>query len=122
MCDGKQMELLNFDWLDFIKKYPKEADKDSFALTIQSKENFDTMAWMHRQHVMQGWEAHGKSWPKGYYPKYREGVVNAECPFCHQYWTTKIGTGSRMLSAGLFGLGSKKIGKQWHCHFCNSDF
>lgn len=44
------------------------------------------------------------------------------CPYCHSRNTSKIGTVSKMFSAGLFGLGSKKIGKQWHCNSCGSDF
>lgn len=122
MCDGELELIPNMDLLEFLAKKTTQKEDDAFVLTLRPIEQFDSMAWMHRVHVMQGWELHGKAWPKGYYPKYQEGVVNVECPFCHQYWTTKIGTGSRMLSAGLFGLGSKKIGKQWHCHFCNSDF
>lgn len=45
-----------------------------------------------------------------------------ECPYCHSTNTKKIGTTSRMVSAGMFGLASKKIGKQWHCNNCGSDF
>ena len=48
--------------------------------------------------------------------------INIECPYCHSRNTSKIGTVSRMFSAGFFGLGSKKIGKQWHCNSCGSDF
>lgn len=52
--------------------------------------------------------------------KYGDPVI--ECPYCHSKDTKKISTGSRMLSAGLFGFGSSKIGKQWHCNNCKSDF
>ena len=45
-----------------------------------------------------------------------------ECPYCHSTATRKISGTSRVVSAGLFGLGSKKIGKQWHCCSCKSDF
>lgn len=44
------------------------------------------------------------------------------CPYCKSSNTRKISTASRVVSTGLFGLGSKKIGKQWHCGNCNSDF
>lgn len=47
---------------------------------------------------------------------------NIECPYCHSTNTSKIGTVNRMISTGLFGLASKKIGKQWHCNNCKSDF
>ena len=44
------------------------------------------------------------------------------CPYCKATNIRKIGIVSRSVSAGLFGLGSKKIGKQWHCDHCGSDF
>lgn len=45
-----------------------------------------------------------------------------ECPYCHSNDTKKINITSRVISTSFFGLGSKKIGKQWHCNHCNSDF
>lgn len=45
-----------------------------------------------------------------------------QCPYCHSHDTNQIGILSRMFSTGFFGLGSKKLGKQWHCNSCGSDF
>lgn len=45
-----------------------------------------------------------------------------ECPYCHSTNTKKITNTSRWISAGLFGIGSSKVGKQWHCNKCGSDF
>jgi len=44
------------------------------------------------------------------------------CPYCQSTKTKKISTTSRVVSTGLFGLASKKVGKQWHCNKCGSDF
>ena len=44
------------------------------------------------------------------------------CPYCQSTDTKKISAGSRWLSTGLFGLASGKVGKQWHCNKCKSDF
>lgn len=44
------------------------------------------------------------------------------CPYCKSTNTKKIGIISRSVSVGLFGLGSKKINRQWHCNNCGSDF
>ena len=44
------------------------------------------------------------------------------CPYCSSTNIRKISTVSRMVSTGLLGLGSKKIGKQYHCNNCGSDF
>jgi Zn finger protein HypA/HybF involved in hydrogenase expression len=44
------------------------------------------------------------------------------CPYCQSTDTKKISGTSRFMSTGIFGLASKKIGKQWHCNKCKSDF
>lgn len=44
------------------------------------------------------------------------------CPYCHSTYVQKISTLGRLFSTGLFGLGSQKLGKQWHCMNCRSDF
>lgn len=48
--------------------------------------------------------------------------INVYCPYCNSSNVTKIGTVNRMVSTGMLGLASKKIGKQWHCNSCKSDF
>lgn len=45
-----------------------------------------------------------------------------QCPYCKSFATSKISTISRSTSTVAFGLASSKIGKQWHCKNCNSDF
>ncbi|MBQ4522114.1 MAG: hypothetical protein IJA10_04080 [Lachnospiraceae bacterium] len=48
--------------------------------------------------------------------------VEVNCPYCNSSDTKKITTTSRLLSMGFFGLASGKVGKQWHCNSCKSDF
>ena len=45
-----------------------------------------------------------------------------KCPYCQSTDTSRISAVSRIVSTGLFGFGSKKVGKQWHCNKCKSDF
>ena len=59
---------------------------------------------------------------KQYYIDTSNTGKSVECPYCHSMNTSKIGTVSRMTSTAMFGLASKKIGKQWHCNNCKSDF
>lgn len=54
--------------------------------------------------------------------KLNDNRTDVSCPYCHSTNTSKIGTLSRVVSTGLFGFASKKIGKQWHCNQCGSDF
>lgn len=49
-------------------------------------------------------------------------ISTVECPYCHSTNTKKISGTGRWLSTGIFGLASGKIGKQWHCNSCKSDF
>lgn len=44
------------------------------------------------------------------------------CPYCQSTNCTKISGLNRAVSIGFWGLMSKKIGKQWHCNECGSDF
>ena len=44
------------------------------------------------------------------------------CPYCQSIDVKKITTTGRMFSMGFFGLASSKVGKQWHCNKCKSDF
>ena len=45
-----------------------------------------------------------------------------KCPYCGSTNTKKISTLSRMGSFATLGFAGKKIGKQWHCNNCKSDF
>lgn len=53
--------------------------------------------------------------------RHREGPT-VECPYCHSIHTEKISWLDRVGSAELWGLGSSKIGKQFHCEDCGADF
>lgn len=44
------------------------------------------------------------------------------CPYCKSTNTEKISTMSRAVSVSLVGAASSKLGKQWHCKHCGSDF
>jgi len=60
--------------------------------------------------------------PSVYVPQFPLEMPSIICPYCNSNNIYKISTVSRLLSTGLFGLGSGKIGKQWHCNNCGSDF
>lgn len=44
------------------------------------------------------------------------------CPYCNSTNLTKVSGTSRFASTLMFGIGSKKIGKQWKCNNCKSYF
>ena len=45
-----------------------------------------------------------------------------KCPYCKSTKVKKIGVSGRLFSTAMFGMASGKIGKQWHCNNCKSDF
>ena len=56
------------------------------------------------------------------YPTNQPQQTSVKCPYCQSTKCTKIGQISRTVSTGFWGLGSSKVGKQWHCNTCKSDF
>mgnify|MGYP000843824097 FL=1 len=54
--------------------------------------------------------------------KAAESMRKVTCPYCGSVNVKKVSTISRMASVSFFGLSSKKVGKQWHCNNCKSDF
>ena len=44
------------------------------------------------------------------------------CPYCNSNDCYKLNFLDRGTSFLVFGFGSGKIGKQWHCNSCKSDF
>lgn len=44
------------------------------------------------------------------------------CPYCKSTNTEKISTLNRAVSISIVGAASSKLGKQWHCKNCNSNF
>ncbi len=52
----------------------------------------------------------------------KSNKAKVKCPYCSSGNVTKISNIQRSLSTYLLGLGSSKIGRQWHCNDCNSDF
>ena len=51
-----------------------------------------------------------------------EPVCVPKCLICGSTNVKKISGASRVASIGFWGIFSKKIGKQWHCNNCGSDF
>lgn len=53
---------------------------------------------------------------------YVNNSPTVSCPYCQSTDTKKISGTSRFMSTGIFGLASGKIGKNYHCNKCKSDF
>lgn len=69
-------------------------------------------------------DARHRKWEAGerLVEQYRRDNPSITCPYCHSTNVSKIGTVDRGLSIGMTGLASGKLGKQWHCNKCKSNF
>lgn len=52
----------------------------------------------------------------------KKSKILVKCTYCGSTDVKKISTLGRASSVTLLGLASKKIGKQFHCNNCGSDF
>lgn len=52
----------------------------------------------------------------------KQNPNQVHCPYCNSLDVKKISNAGRNASIIGFGILSKKIGKQWHCNSCKSDF
>ena len=97
---------------EVVKKRP-EFDQELFDTLIEREEKY-----YKELHTL------GDEFAKGYEKNQplSKSKPTIKCPYCSSTNTKKLSSMSRMFSGGLFGLGSGKIGKQWHCNSCGSDF
>ena len=89
---------------------------------VKTSPQFDQYLFDHRDEILakQSAEfnakmAHGKA-------ILEEQNKKVTCSYCGSTNVNRIGLLSRMVSVEFWGLASRKIGKQWHCNNCGSDF
>ena len=100
----------------------KETENLLIEELVKTSPEFDQYLFDHRDEILakQSAEfdakmAHGKA-------ILEEQNRRVTCSYCGSSNVKKIGLLNRAVSTELWGLGSKKIGKQWHCNNCGSDF
>lgn len=117
----------------YIQENEVLTDKESEDRAIKLREElvktspeFDQYLFDHRDEILSKKSAaynakmaHGKAVLEG---RNKGNSYGVSCPYCHATNVKKISMTSRVVSTGLFGLSSKKLGKQWHCNKCGSDF
>ena len=55
-------------------------------------------------------------------PIVKQPSSQVHCPYCNSTNVNKISSTKKAMSIIDFGILSNKIGKQWHCNNCKSDF
>lgn len=85
---------------------------------IKSSPNFDQECWDRRI----GYQETRKHQDEVLKSEMEELKHVPKCTYCGSTNVKKIGLLNRAVSTELWGLGSKKIGKQFHCNNCGADF
>lgn len=103
----------------------KELDNKTVVLIeelIKPSSEFDQYLFDHREEILSKKNTafdmtmtHGKA-------IIEEKSKSPKCTYCGSTNIKKIGLLNRAISTELWGLGSKKIGKQFHCNNCGADF
>ena len=120
-CDSQTYPVPEKYWLDGLDFL---ISNESKALLIKelvkTSPEFDQYLFDHRDEILtkQSAEfdakmAHGKA-------ILEEQSRVPKCPTCGSTNVSKIGTINRMISTGLFGLASSKIGKTHKCNNCGT--
>ena len=94
-------------------EYPKEK-----VLTY----DYDEPAITADQRTDPFWVDHTPIIPNATPPQALAKPATVTCPYCGSSDTKKITAVGRMASFSVFGIFSGKLGKQWHCNKCKSDF
>lgn len=98
---------------------------------VKPSPEFDQYLFDHRDEILAKQNAEfnkkmaiGKAISEGADPKmaFKTGGNVPKCTYCGSANIKKISTTGRIMSTGFFGLGSKTIGKQFHCNNCGADF
>lgn len=89
---------------------------------VRTSPEFDQYLFEHRDEILAKQSAefnakmeHGKT-------VLEEQSRVPKCTYCGSTNIRRIGLLNRAISTELWGLGSKKIGKQFHCNHCGADF
>lgn len=103
----------------FIKPELEQQFIDEY---IKSSPEFDQYLFDHRDEDLFNRRMENKAKLEHGKAILEEKSRSPKCIYCGSANIRKIGLLNRAISAELWGLGSKKIGKQWHCNHCGSDF
>lgn len=97
-------------------KYPgihERAKKEKYQELIEKEKYFESLEQYKQVEAQQAARKEQQDLASG------KRVI---CPYCKSTNTEKISTVSRSVSVSLVGAASGKLGKQWHCKNCGSNF
>lgn len=125
-CDNPNLVLIDYNPVEFFKDYKNTQNKRDkiYQKTLKlTDEEYSALKakWSEQNEEIakQEWE---RKLEEGRRASQESQPHKVRCPYCNSENVKRISTINRVMSVGVFGLGSKKVGKQWHCNYCKSDF
>ena len=120
-CCGAEMHPIPPEYLD-SGILLKETENRFIEEVVKTSPEFDADLFERRPQILADKRAKADA-----ASAYAQSLMNKKgrgitCPYCQAKNASKISTVSKAASIGFFGLFSNKIGKQWHCNSCNSNF
>ena len=116
MAGGEEsIDYINSTFLCWYRDYLRDLANPG-VVEREHEAHRQEMAHLHEQHKAEAQQAARKE---------QQDLANGKrvvCPYCKSTNTERISTVSRAVSVSLVGAASGKIGKQWHCKNCNSNF
>lgn len=106
----------NFRWRD------RDGKQALIEELVKTSPEFDQYLFEHRDEILAKQSAEFNSKMERGKAIIEEKSRGPKCTYCGSTNIRKIGLLNRAISTELWGLGSKKIGKQYHCNQCGADF
>ncbi len=121
-CGNAPRKPIPNEYIDNFRWRDGDGEQAFIEEVIKTSPNLDTYLFEHKDEII-------RAKNDRLYGSIAQGQAILEeqnrvvtCPYCKSTRVAKIGVIKRSVSFGLFGFGSGKIGKQWHCNSCKSDF
>ena len=109
------------DGTDFIMK--KDREQEFIDKYIKTAPEFDQYLFDHKDELPTNLGVRLRNLEEAANAvQHKNNPAGVKCPYCQSMSVKRISGVRRFASVELFGIASKKIGKQWHCNDCGSDF
>ena len=121
-CCGSTAFEVPRDYIDNFRWRDGDGKQALIEELVKTSSEFDQYLFDHRDEILakkssefNAKMAHGKA-------ILEEQNKKVTCSYCGSTNVSRIGLLRRMVSVEFWGLASRKLGKQWHCNNCGSDF
>lgn len=121
-CGNSPLKPVPREYIDNFRWRDGDGKEAFIEEVVKKSPNLDKTLFEHRDEIIQRKNDEIKASIDAGRTILEEKSRVPKCPYCQSTNLKKITVSDRFISVGLFGLASKKIGKQWHCNNCKSDF